>query len=564
MVLSELGSRVNKALRQLADAPVVDEQLLDAILREICAALLASDVNVKLVQNLRTNIKSVVNIRELAAGINKKRLIQKAVMDELCRVEAWKPKKGRSNIIMFVGLQGSGKTTTCTKLASHYHRKGWKTALVCADTFRAGAFDQLRQNATKAKIPYYGSYSESDPVHLAAEGVAKFKAERFEIIIVDTSGRHKQEGELFAEMQQIAGAVQPDNVIFVMDGTIGQAADPQARAFKEAIDVGSIIITKMDGHAKGGGAISAVAATQSPIIFVGTGEHIHDLERFAPRPFISKMLGMGDLGGLMEAMQDLKLDKNKNLMKNLEAGVFTLRDMHEQLQAIQKMGPLGKVMGMMPGIPQELIAGTEQEGTRRFKRMMTIMDSMTNAELDSDGKIFETNRSRLLRVAAGSGAPTYEVEALLAQHKQFAQMVKKMGGSKGFMKGMAEQMGRGGPGGMNPQQMAKMQQQMSKMVNPGMLKQMGGMGGMQKMMQQMMGGGGGGAGGGLGGLGQMMQQMMGGGGAGGGGLGGLGDMMQQMMGGGGGLGGAGGGMPSPADIAAMQRMMSGGRGRGRR
>ncbi|RKP26805.1 SRP54-type protein [Syncephalis pseudoplumigaleata] len=572
MVLSELGSRVNKALRQLADAPVVDEQLLDAILREICAALLASDVNVKLVQNLRTNIKSVVNIRELAAGINKKRLIQKAgtarasmdaVMDELCRlvdpgVEAWKPKKGRANVIMFVGLQGSGKTTTCTKLASHYHRKGWKTALVCADTFRAGAFDQLRQNATKARIPYYGSYSESDPVQLAGEGVAKFKAERFEIIIVDTSGRHKQEGELFAEMQQIAGAVQPDNVIFVMDGTIGQAADPQARAFKEAIDVGSIIITKMDGHAKGGGAISAVAATQSPIIFVGTGEHIHDLERFAPRPFISKMLGMGDLGGLMEAMQDLKLDKNKNLMKNLEAGVFTLRDMHEQLQTIQKMGPLGKVMGMMPGIPQELIAGTEQEGTRRFKRMMTIMDTGRPVELDSDGKIFETQPSRLRRVAAGSGAPTYEVEALLAQHKQFAQMVKKMGGSKGFMK---EQMGRGGPGGMNPQQMAKMQQQMSKMVNPAMLKQMGGMGGMQKMMQQMMGGGGGG--GGLGGLGQMMQQMMGGMGGGAGG-GGLGEMMQQMMGGMGGMGGAGGGGPSPADIAAMQRMMSGGRGRGRR
>ncbi|RKP09673.1 SRP54-type protein [Thamnocephalis sphaerospora] len=440
MVLSELGGRINTALRQLTDAPVIDEKVLEAVLRDICAALLASDVNVKLVQNLRANIKSVVNIRELAAGINKKRLVQKAVMDELCRlvdpgVEAWRPKKGKQNVIMFVGLQGSGKTTTCTKLAAHYHRKGWKTALVCADTFRAGAFDQLKQNATKAKIPYYGSYSESDPVQLAAEGVAKFKQERFEIIIVDTSGRHKQEAELFDEMKQISTAVQPDNVIFVMDGTIGQAADPQARAFKETVDIGSIVITKMDGHAKGGGAISAVAATQSPIIFIGTGEHIHDLERFAPRPFISKMLGMGDLGGLMETMQDLKLDQNKNLIKNLEAGVFTLRDMHDQLQTIQKMGPLGKVMGMMPGIPQELIAGTEQEGTRRFKSMMTIMDSMTDKELDSDGKMFEQERTRIQRVARGAGAPPYEVEALLAQHKQFAQMVKKMGGPKGFMKG---------------------------------------------------------------------------------------------------------------------------------
>ena len=141
-------------------------------------------------------------------------------------------------------------------MASYYQRKGWKTGLVCADTFRAGAFDQLKQNAARAKIPFYGSYAEADPVQLASEGVQKFKEDKFEIIIVDTSGRHKQETELFEEMKQISRAVSPDEVIFVMDATIGQAADPQARAFKEAVEIGSIIITKMDGHAKGGGAIS--------------------------------------------------------------------------------------------------------------------------------------------------------------------------------------------------------------------------------------------------------------------------------------------------------------------
>ena len=202
--------------------------------------------------------------------------------------------------------QGSGKTTSCTKLAYYYQRKGWKTCLVCADTFRAGAFDQLKQNATKAKIPYYGSYTESDPVQVAGEGVAKFKKEGFEIIIVDTSGRHKQESALFEEMDQISEVVIPDHVIFVMDGAIGQAADAQARAFKEtyvvffenlnfSIQIGSIIITKMDGHAKGGGAISAVAATGSPILFIGTGEHIHDLEPFNARSFIGKMLGMSSI-----------------------------------------------------------------------------------------------------------------------------------------------------------------------------------------------------------------------------------------------------------------------------
>lgn len=225
------------------------------------------------------------------------------------------------------------RRTTCTKLAFYYSKKGYKVGLVCTDTFRAGAFDQLKQNATKAKIPYFGSYSESDPVALALEGVEKFKKEHFEIIIVDTSGRHRQETELFAEMKQISDVINPDNVIFVLDGTIGQAADLHARAFKETVDIGSIIITKMDGHAKGGGAISAVAATGSPIVFIATGEHIHDLEVFNAQSFVNKMLGMGDLRGLMETLQDTKIDK-EGLMKNIAAGKFTFRDMKGQFEMI--------------------------------------------------------------------------------------------------------------------------------------------------------------------------------------------------------------------------------------
>lgn len=170
-------------------------------------------------------------------------------------------------------------------------KKGWKVALVCTDTFRAGAYDQLKQNATKARIPFYGSYTQSDPVQLAKEGIEKFNKDQFEIIIVDTSGRHKQESELFLEMKQISDVCNPDTIVFVMDATIGQAADGQARAFKEMVEIGSIIITKMDGHSKGGGALSAVAATKSPIIFIGTGEHVQDLEVFDSEKFIGRMLG---------------------------------------------------------------------------------------------------------------------------------------------------------------------------------------------------------------------------------------------------------------------------------
>lgn len=300
-----------------------------------------------------------------------------AVFDELVKLvdphnEPFKPKKGRANVIMFVGLQGSGKTTSCTKLARYYQARGFKSCLVCADTFRAGAFDQLKQNATKAKIPYYGSYTETDPVKVSRDGVEKFKKERFDIIIVDTSGRHQQERELFAEMVQIQQAVKPDQTIMVLDASIGQAAEAQSKAFKESADFGAIIITKTDGHAAGGGAISAVAATRTPIVFIGTGEHMLDLERFAPQPFISKLLGMGDLGGLVEHVQSLKLDQ-KDTMKHIQEGIFTVRDLRDQLGNIMKMGPLSKMAGMIPGLSQIMGDVGDEEGSTKLKRMMFVL-----------------------------------------------------------------------------------------------------------------------------------------------------------------------------------------------
>lgn len=214
-------------------------------------------------------------------------------------VEPPKIQKGKPNVIMFVGLQGAGKTTTIAKFANHYLRKGFKCCMVCADTFRAGAYDQLKQNATKLRCPFYGSYTEADPVRIASEGVEQFKKEKYEVIIVDTSGRHRQEEALFEEMQEIRAAVDPQNVIFVLDATQGQAVHEQAESFHEAIDIGSVVITKLDGHAKGGGALSAVAATGAPILFLGSGEHFDDFEPFVAGSFVSRLLGMGDMTGLV-------------------------------------------------------------------------------------------------------------------------------------------------------------------------------------------------------------------------------------------------------------------------
>ncbi|EGX52715.1 Signal recognition particle [Orbilia oligospora] len=490
MVLADLGRRINSAVQDLTRSNLVDEKAFDSMIKEIGNALVEADVNVKLVANLRKSIRQTVNFKDLGQGVNKKRIIQKAVFDELCRLvdshsEPYKPKKGKTNVIMFVGLQGSGKTTTCTKLARWYNARGFKACLVCADTFRAGAFDQLKQNATKAKVPYYGSYTETDPVKVAKAGVDKFKKERFEIIIVDTSGRHRQETELFAEMVQIQEAVRPDQTIMVLDASIGQQAEAQSKAFKESADFGAIVITKTDGNAAGGGAISAVAATKTPIVFIGTGEHILDMEKFEPQRYISKLLGMGDMQGLVEHVQSLKLDQ-KDTMKHIAEGLFTVRDLRDQLNNIMKMGPLSKMAGMIPGLSNLMGDVGDEEGSMKLKRMMYIMDSMTTKELDSDGKVFVQQPERMTRIARGSGTSVREVEDVLTQHKMMAQMAKKM---KGGMKAMQQGgMGRGAP---NPQQLAAMQKRMQAMGAGG-----AGPGGMDMAsMMRALGGGAGGAGG---------------------------------------------------------------------
>ena len=487
-------------------------QAFEGMIKEICSALLEADVNVKLVGNLRKSIKASVNFKELAPGVNKKRLIQKAVFDELVKLvdphaEPFKPKKGKANVIMFVGLQGAGKTTTCTKLARHYQSRGFKACLVCADTFRAGAFDQLKQNATKAKIPYYGSLTQTDPAVVAREGVESFKKERFEIIIVDTSGRHRQEDALFQEMVDIQNAVKPDQTIMVMDASIGQQAEAQSKAFKETADFGAIIITKTDGHASGGGAISAVAATHTPIVFIGTGEHMLDLERFAPQQFVQKLLGMGDMQGLVEHVQSLKLDQ-KDTMKHIAEGVFTVRDLRDQLSNIMKMGPLSKMAGMIPGMSGMMQGMDDEEGSMKLKRMIYICDSMTAKELDSDGKMFIEQPTRMTRIAHGSGTSVREVEDLLTQHKMMAGMAKKMGGN---MKNIQRAQGAMG-GGNKQQQMAAMQKRLASM------------------------GGAGGAGGGMPDMGSLMKMLGGGGGAGGMDMN---AMMKQMGGMMPGMGGAG-------------------------
>ncbi|KAI5950783.1 SRP54 [Candida jiufengensis] len=509
MVLADLGERLRGALSSVEKG--TDDEIQQMI-KDICSALLESDINVKLVAKLRGNIRNKIeeeNVIKESSSQNKRKKLQKIIYDELCalvdsHVEPPKPKKlsattktinGKkvrvskesSHVIMFVGLQGAGKTTSCTKLAVYYKKRGFKVGLVCADTFRAGAFDQLKQNAIKANIPYYGSYLEPDPVKIAFEGVQKFKQEKFDIIIVDTSGRHRQEEQLFNEMIQIGEAVQPSQTIMVMDGSIGQAAESQARAFKESSNFGSIILTKMDGHAKGGGAISAVAATKTPIVFIGTGEHIGDLEVFKPTTFISRLLGIGDIQGLIDHVQSLNLNNDeghKQTIENIKEGKFTLKDFQNQMNNFMKMGPLTNIASMIPGLSNIMSQVGEEETSQKIRNMIFIMDSMTTKELESDGRIFIKEPSRIIRVARGSGCSAVEVEMILQQHRMMSSMAK----SAIAAQGQPGQMGGGS-------QMQRMMQQAQS--NPNF---------MQQAMSMLGGGGGAGAGGagGAGGLAGMM------------------------------------------------------------
>ncbi|EEQ40811.1 hypothetical protein CLUG_04939 [Clavispora lusitaniae ATCC 42720] len=548
MVLADLGSRLRNALGSVESG---SEDEVQNMIKNICSALLESDVNVRLVARLRDNIRQKIAVEIKSANessANKRKKLQKIVFDELCGLvdsheEPPKPKKlsqtksvakhgkkpkkiaAESHVIMFVGLQGAGKTTSCTKLAVYYKKRGFKVGLVCADTFRAGAFDQLKQNAIKSNIPFYGSYLETDPVKVAYEGVKKFKEDKFDIIIVDTSGRHKQEQSLFNEMVQISEAVQPTQTIMVMDASIGQAAEGQAKAFKESSNFGSIILTKMDGHAKGGGAISAVAATETPIVFIGTGEHVGDFEVFKPSTFISKLLGIGDVQSLIEHVQSLNLQDDENHKKTLEnfkEGKFTLRDFQTQMNNFLKMGPLTNIASMIPGMSNIMNQVGEEETSKKIKNMIYIMDSMTAQELDSDGQLFTKEPTRILRVARGSGCSAVEVEMVLQQQRMMATMAgtaKAMGGNgapapggnmqrmmqqaqsnPNFMQQAMSMLGGGGAGGgmpdmssmmNNPQMMQQAQQMMAQ--NPNLMQQaqqmMQNPGMMQKMMQQFgMGG----------------------------------------------------------------------------
>jgi signal recognition particle subunit SRP54 len=452
MVLDKLGRALHGALQKLTRATHVDERAIKELVREIQRALLQADVNVELVLGLTKRIEKRALEEKLPPGMGRKEHIIKIVYEELStflgKPAELQPKPGKSTILLMVGLQGSGKTTSVAKLAAHFKKRGFKIGIVCADTFRPGAYEQLSQLGQQVGVMIYGDPKAKDSVKIAREGVKRFKDERLELIIVDSAGRHRKEEALMEEMKQIAKVVEPDEVMLVLDATIGQQAKEQATAFKATTDIGSILVTKLDGTAKGGGALSAVAATGAPIKFIGAGEHIDDLEPFVPERFVSRLLGMGDIETLLKKIQEVAEEEKLKPadMKAILAGKLTLRDVYDQLEAMRKMGPLKKLVQMLPGIGVSMPEEQVQVGEEKLKRFKVIMQSMAPEELE-DPKILNTSRIR--RVAKGSGTSEAEVKELLKQYEFMKKFIKAFAKGRGpkfgpFAKIMKE-MSKGAP-----------------------------------------------------------------------------------------------------------------------
>lgn len=438
-MLGNLGKNLTNTMKKLAGMAIIDEEVVKEVIKDIQRALIQADVNIKLVLNLSKTIEKRSLSEEPPKGVTPKEHVIKIVYEELVHLLGEKAPEIEVETkpfkILFMGLQGSGKTTTIGKLARYLQRKGFNPAIICTDTWRPAAYEQLRQLTESLNVPLYGDPDNDDALDLAKKGIKKFKKQ--DIIIVDTAGRHKEEKDLLDEMKQISVVVDPDEVMLVIDGTIGQQAREQALAFSQTTDIGSIVITKLDGSAKGGGALSAVAEIGAPIKFIGTGERIEDLEAFDPDRFISRLLGMGDIKTLIERAEEIAEGDEVDMesMDAMLSGKFTLKDMYAQFEVMNKMGPMQQVLNMMPGMGNKLPKNASQVTEERLNKYRILMDSMTEHELTHPEVI---KQSRVKRIAKGAGMRNEDVKELLKYYQVTKKAIKgfgkrKMGGPLGQM-----------------------------------------------------------------------------------------------------------------------------------
>jgi signal recognition particle subunit SRP54 len=449
MVLDNLGSSLRGTLDKLQGKSRLTEEDVQEVVKEIQRSLLQADVEVDLVMELSDNIKQRALEEDPPGGTSARDHVLRIVYEEMVALVGDSTDLPlESQTILLAGLQGSGKTTTAAKIAWWFSKKGLRPAVIQTDTFRPGAYEQAKEMCERAEVTFYGDPDAEDPVEIAREGMDA--TEEADVHIVDTAGRHGLEEVLIDEIEAIEREVNPDHNLLVLDAAIGQGAKEQARQFDEAIGIDGVTITKLDGTAKGGGALTAVNETDSTIAFLGTGETVQDIERFEPSGFISRLLGMGDLQQLAErverAMADSGGEEEDWDPEDMLSGQFTLKDMRKQMQAMNKMGPLDQVMDMIPGLgggikdqlPDDAMDVTQD----RLRVFEIVMDSMTDRELENPRSV---GASQVRRIARGAGTTEERVRELLEQHQMMERTLNQFQGmGDADMQRMMKQMEQGG------------------------------------------------------------------------------------------------------------------------
>ena len=436
-----LSEKLDAVFRKLKGHGKLSEKNIDEGLRAVRMALLEADVHYKVVKNLVADIRERAMGQEVLASLTPGQQVIKIVNEELIELMGGQHEDiclaGTHPVsVMLVGLQGSGKTTTAGKLATFLRKSGKKPYLVPADVYRPAAIDQLKKLGQQLDVPVFESTTDMDPVDICQQARTAAQIQGCDTLLLDTAGRLHVDEALMAELSRIKDRVKPSDILLVADAMTGQDAVNIAKAFNDTLDIGGVVLTKMDGDARGGAALSIKSITDKPIKFIGVGEKLSALEPFHPERMASRILGMGDVLTMIEKAQDMMDTKRAaELEKKLRKSQFTLEDFRDQMVQIRKMGSLSDLMGMIPGMGKNKQLKNLKVDDRELIRIEAVINSMTKKERQKHSII---NGSRRKRIAKGSGTSIQDVNRLLKNYTQVLKMMKKI--NKGGMRGMGRGM----------------------------------------------------------------------------------------------------------------------------
>jgi signal recognition particle subunit SRP54 len=426
-MFESLGEKLQAIFKNLKRKGKLNEKDVDSVLREVRLALLEADVSLIVVKDFTKQVKEKAVGQEIWNSLTPAQLVIKLVKDQLTEIMgSTNSKLGFSptppTILMLIGLQGSGKTTSVAKLAIHLKKQGKNPLMVAADIYRPAAIHQLEVLGEQLKIPVFSLGDKQDPVNVCAAAVKKAATLACDVVIIDTAGRLHIDEELMDELKNIKTKVCPHEILLVVDSMIGQESVNVAKTFEEKVGIDGVILTKMDGDARGGAALSVKSVTGKPIKFVGIGEKTEALEPFFPDRMASRILGMGDVLSLIEkAEATFDAEKVEELEEKIRSQTFNLEDFLQHLQQVKNMGPLDQLVGMIPGLSNIAGASDLKVDEKRFKRLEAIIYSMTREER-RDPEIIRSSRKK--RIATGSGNTVAEVNQLLKQFKEVRKMLK--------------------------------------------------------------------------------------------------------------------------------------------